>query len=211
MKPVEARYKILTKISEGGMEELKFIEEIGRTCYHSEDKITPDGESAKKFVASLIRRGHESVLEHSLLTVRFWVDRGISHEGVRHRHCAFTQESTRYCNYSDTKKFPDGISFVRPVNFEPGSDRYNIWIEGCKDSEFWYLEAIKHGAKPEEARSLLSDSKETVLTWSANYREWRHILKLRADIVAHPDMRRVMVPLIVELQEKIPIIFDDVL
>ena len=100
MKTLKAGYEILTPISENGLAELQHIERIGRVCYKSEGKITQDGESAKKFVKMLIDRGHEAMLEHSTLSVKFTVDRGVSHEIVRHRIASFAQESTRYVNYS---------------------------------------------------------------------------------------------------------------
>ena len=100
MNKIKASYEILTPISEGGIKELQHIEKIGRVCYKSEDYITEDGESARKFVAMLIRNGHEAMIEHSFFSVKFTVDRGVSHELVRHRIASFAQESTRYCNYA---------------------------------------------------------------------------------------------------------------
>ena len=210
MKVVEPYYVIYTKISPGGKEELRLIEEIGRSCYHSEDKMDNEGESAKRFIAGLIKRGHESVLEHSMLTVNFRVDRGISHQIVRHRLCAFTQESTRYCNYADLEKYPDGVKFVHPVFFPYDTPEYVEWLKACEDSEFWYFQAIKRGARPEEARTMLHESTATSLTVTTNYREWRHILQLRTSKAAHPQIRQVMCPLLHELQDRIPIIFDDI-
>lgn len=87
MNVMKAGYEILTPISEGGKEELQMIERIGRVCYKSEDKITEDGESAKKFVRMLINAHHEAMIEHSTLSVMFTVDRGVSHEMVRHQNC----------------------------------------------------------------------------------------------------------------------------
>ena len=115
MKIVLPSYEILTPISEGGIEELKAIEKVGRTCYKSEDRITDDGESAKKFCKMLIKNGHEAMIEHSFLSVRFICDRGVSHEIVRHRLFSFAQESTRYVNYSSEKKAPEGIIFIKPL------------------------------------------------------------------------------------------------
>jgi thymidylate synthase (FAD) len=76
MKIVEPKYEILTDISEGGIKELQQIERVARVCYKSEDKITPDGESAKKLVGFLVKQGHEAMLEHSQLSVLFTCDRG---------------------------------------------------------------------------------------------------------------------------------------
>ena len=125
MRIIQPSYEILTEISEGGIKELQLIEKIGRVCYKSEDKITEDGESAKKFVQMLIGRGHEAMIEHSTLSVKFTVDRGVSHELVRHRIASFAQESTRYCNYSKDK-FDNGITFIKPFFFEEDTDRKSV-------------------------------------------------------------------------------------
>ena len=111
MNILKAGFEILTPISEGGIDELKHIEKIGRVCYKSEGNITEDGESAKKFVKMLIERGHEAMIEHSSLSVKFTVDRGVSHELVRHRIASFAQESTRYVNYS-LEKFGNEINVI---------------------------------------------------------------------------------------------------
>ena len=100
MKIVEPKYEILTDISEGGIKELQQIERVARVCYKSEDKITPDGESAKKLVGFLVKQGHEAMLEHSQLSVLFTCDRGVANELIRHRIASFAQESNRYCNLS---------------------------------------------------------------------------------------------------------------
>ena len=121
MNILRAGFEILTPISEGGIDELKHIEKIGRVCYKSEGKITKDGESAKKFVKMLIDRGHEAMIEHSSLSVRFTVDRGVSHELVRHRIASFAQESTRYVNYS-LDKFGNEINVI---NIRDGIDLDN--------------------------------------------------------------------------------------
>ena len=109
MKLIEANYEILTPID--GIKELQHIERIGRVCYKSEGAITEDGESAKKFVGMLIKRGHEAMIEHSSLSVKFTVDRGVSHELVRHRIASFAQVSTRYVNYS-LEKFGNEINVI---------------------------------------------------------------------------------------------------
>ena len=88
---------------------LKKIEKIGRVCYKSEDRITED--SAEKFIANILKRGHESVIEHETVTVKVTCDRGVTHEIVRHRVASYSQESTRYCNYSKDK-FQNQISVI---------------------------------------------------------------------------------------------------
>lgn len=210
MKMINASYEILTPISDGGLEELKMIERIGRVCYKSEDRITEDGESAKKFVKMLIDNGHEAMIEHSILSVRFICDRGVSHELVRHRLCSYAQESTRYVNYASEKKAPEGLIFIKPCYFESDSEEMREWYVAMQDVEFWYLNMIKLGKKPEEARCVLPNSIKTEIVMTTNYREWRNIFKLRCDKTAHPQMRELMIPLRDELRQKIPVIFDEV-
>lgn len=208
MKVIKAGYEILTAISEGGVEELQHIEKIGRVCYKSEDKITSDGESARKFVKMIIDRGHEAMIEHSSLSVKFIVDRGVSHELVRHRIASFAQESTRYCNYSKDK-FDNGITFIKPFFF--GDTKYQRWLAAMADAESAYLDLLNSGATPQEARSVLPNSTKTEIVITANYREWRNFFKLRTAKAAHPQMREVTIPLLKELKEKLPIIFDDII
>ena len=207
MKIINARYEILTDISEGGISELKHIEKIGRVCYKSEEKITENGESAKKFVKMLIDRGHEAMIEHSSLSVKFIVDRGVSHELVRHRIASFAQESTRYCNYSKDK-FYNGVTFINPFFLD--DTKYQRWLVAMADAESAYLDLLNSGATPQEARSVLPNSTKVEITMTANYREWRNFFKLRTAAAAHPQMREVTIPLLKELKEKLPIIFDDI-
>lgn len=209
MRIIEPSYEILTEISEGGINELQHIEKIGRVCYKSEDKITEDGKSAKKFVKMLIERGHEAMIEHSSLSVKFTVDRGVSHELVRHRIASFAQESTRYCNYSKDK-FGKEITVIRPLFFEEGSDKDVAWTDSMVSAEHMYFELLDLGATPQEARSVLPNSTKTEITITANYREWRNFFKLRTAKAAHPQMQEVTRPLLKELKSKLPIIFDDI-
>ena len=221
MNILRAGFEILTPISEGGIDELKHIEKIGRVCYKSEGKITKDGESAKKFVKMLIDRGHEAMIEHSSLSVRFTVDRGVSHELVRHRIASFAQESTRYVNYS-LDKFGNEINVI---NIRDGIDLDNKmknmdssiidtilreWFSAMKDAEKHYMKMIELGATPQIARSVLPNSTKTEITITTNYREWRNFFKLRVPATAHPQMREITIPLLKELKNRLPIIFDDI-
>ena len=205
MKIIEASHSIETPID--GAEILKRIEKAGRTCYKSEDRITE--ESAKVFVRKLIERGHESVLEHGSITVRFVCDRGISHEIVRHRIASFSQESTRYCNYSNDR-FRNNITFIKPCFLDEGTGGYKLWKQAMFIAEKEYFELLKLGCTPQEARSVLPNSIKTEIVMTANLREWRHFLKLRTAKAAHPQMRELTVPLLKELQERIPVVFDDI-
>ena len=221
MNKIKASYEILTPISEGGTKELQHIEKIGRVCYKSEDYITEDGESARKFVAMLIRNGHEAMIEHSFLSVKFTVDRGVSHELVRHRIASFAQESTRYCNYAKDK-FGAECAFI---DLEPGIMLDNKmkkmsaeeialvlaeWKSAMEDAERHYMKLLELGATPQIARAVLPNSTKTEITVSANYREWRNFFKLRVPADVHPQMREVTIPLLKELKGMIPVIFDDI-
>lgn len=221
MNILKAGFDILTPISEGGIEELKHIEKIGRVCYKSEGKITEDGESAKKFVKMLIDRGHEAMIEHSSLSVKFVVDRGVSHELVRHRIASFAQESTRYVNYSLEKfgneinviDIHDGINLdnkMKNMDSDTILAIMNEWCLAMEDAEKHYMKMIELGATPQIARSVLPNSTKTEITISANYREWRNFFKLRVPNTAHPQMREVTIPLLKELKRRLPIIFDDI-
>ena len=215
MKIIKPSYEILTPISDGGIKELQHIEKIGRVCYKSEDRITDDGESAKKFVKMLISNGHEAMIEHSSLSVKFVVDRGVSHELVRHRIASFAQESTRYCNYSKDK-FGNEITVILPCFFDTGmgilsnSLVYQEWKSACECAEERYFNLLKMGATPQQARTVLPNSLKTEITVTANYREWRNFFKLRTAEASHPQMREVAIPLLKELKTLIPIIFDDI-
>lgn len=205
MKIIAARYEILDKID--GMEVLKKIERVARTCYKSEDYIKEG--SAERLVKSLIDRGHEAMLEHYSFSIKFICDRGVSHEIVRHRVASYAQESTRYCNYSKDK-FGNELTFIKPWFWDEDSEMFNDWKKVISYAEFKYLNLIKVGATPEQARSILPNSIKTELVTTANLREWRHFLKLRTVQAAHPQMRELTIPLLKELKEKIPVIFDDI-
>mgnify|MGYP000927218914 FL=1 len=208
MKIIKPSYEILDQID--GQAILKKLELIGRLSHKSEDRITKT--SAAPFVKKLIDLGDESVLEHASITVRFICDRGVSHELVRHRLMAVCQESTRYCNYSKGK-FGEEITVIQPCFFVPDDfykSKYASWIRACNIAEMYYFELLENGATPEEARSVLPNSLKTEVICTANLREWRHILLLRADKKAHPQMRELMIPLLYELQKKIPVVFDDI-
>lgn len=198
---------------------LQLIERAGRTCYKSEDKITP--ESAKTFARMIMKRGHLSVIEHSQMTVRIICDRGVTHEIVRHRLAAYSQESTRYCNYKG------GVTFVIPpwVDIFPGEyntieelDRYGnnlrhdeiVWCSQMLSAETDYICLIEDGWTPQQARTVLPNSLKTEIVITANFREWRHIFKLRTDLSAHPQMQEIMRPLLKEAVNHVPVIFDNI-
>lgn len=208
MKAINAYAQIYGEIN--GQEILKKIEAVGRTCYKSEGKIK-DG-SAEKFVAGLIKRGHEAMLEHESITVKFVVDRGISHELVRHRLASFAQESTRYCNYAKDD-FGSEITFIIPEYLSYNTEGWNVWVEAMKASEDAYFKLLDFGLMAQEARAVLPTSLKTEVVMTANLREWRHFFKLRAANTtgkAHPQMLQVTRPLLDEFKSLIPVVFDDI-
>ena len=204
--------KIMKMSSPTGEECLLNLEKIARLCYKSEDKITGKVDDAIFFFKRTIFRDkdkpHLSVIEHESVTVRFVCDRGISHEIVRHRLASFTQESTRYCNYSNDK-FGNSISVINPAEtFNWSTDKELVWMKGCEKAAETYFELIKMGCKPQEARSVLPNSLKTELVVTMNFREWLHFFKMRDDIAAHPQMRELASDLHKQFKERIPFIFD---
>ena len=246
MRIILPSFEILTPISDGGIEELKQIERAARTCYKSEGKITKDGESAKKMVEMLIKKGHEAMLEHSQLSVKFITDRGVSHELVRHRLCSYAQESTRWVDYNKAGE----LTFVLPYEFnkffmknddlrddfshwmqlaEEGNasetfddilyhekgekvhDGFYYWLSAMQMAEVAYKGMRDDGCTPQLARSVLPNSLKTEIVVTANYREWRNILKLRTAPDAHPDIRSLMTELLKELRRQgLATIFGDI-
>ena len=204
MKVIKPSFEIITPIDSEQI--LKTIEAVGRTCYKSEDKITDT--SCESFVRGIIKRGHEAVIEHYNITVRLINDRGVSHEEVRHRIASYAQESTRYCNYNKS----GDVAFIRPVFFAEDTPEMDNWVESCMRAEKTYNYLISEGRTPQEARSVLPNSLKTEVVMTANLREWRHFLSLRAcgsTGKPHPQMLEVAVPLLKELRERVPVVFDD--
>lgn len=182
---------------------LQVIEGAGRTCYKSEEKITSD--SAVPFVRGIVKRGHESVLEHASATFRIVTDRGVSHEIVRHRLASYSQESTRYCNYGSR----DGeISVIEPPGLN--SAMRLGWEMSCKTAESAYITMIKSSVPPQIARSVLPTCLKTEIVMTANFREWRHFIRLRTSIAAHPQIRVIAGMVLFWFLANYPVIVEDI-
>lgn len=178
------------------------IEKAGRTCYKSEERITEN--SADKFVKMILKSGHDSVIEHASVTVRFITNRGVTHELVRHRLCAFSQESTRYVKYD--KK----MEFIRPVWWAKWSkEEQEIWIKQMEAAEESYLKLRELKSSAEKAREVLPNSLKTEIVTTANLREWRHIFKLRCSSAAHPQIRILMLDCLEGFKKEFSPLFDD--
>lgn len=208
MKVIKPTFVIEQELDEDKM--LQAIERAGRTCYKSENLISP--ESAKKFVTNILKLGHESVIEHEKITVRIICDRGVTHEIVRHRIASYSQESTRYCNYCNDR-FGNELTFIEPCFFSSDSeeDKKNkeIWLDTMSMIEKNYNSLIENGAKPEEARAILPNSLKTEIVVTMNLRAWRHFFKLRTDKSAHPQIREIANQILDEFKQKLPTIFGD--
>lgn len=249
-----------------GNEILNRIEKAGRTCYKSEDShdkqveklldddtFNPDlrviiGDTrrdkahqkvSENFVRMLLNKKHESTIEHVSATVRFIVDRGVTHELVRHRLASFSQESTRYVDYTGTKtsghcqfiippwcdlkpgvytqeQTDGGLDFwkcdeewVDTNDLGEGCSAYT-WLWAMHDAERYYQGLRSHAWTPQQARSVLPNSTKTEIVVTANMREWRKIFELRASEAAHPQMREVMIPLLNEFKARVPVLFEDI-
>lgn len=252
MRFIKPSYEILS-CPKGG-EVLGLLERAARTCYKSEDKIHAGTRCRKcrcavdvsacgdcngtgwkqepssyKLIRKLLEIGHLSVIEHCSVTVRFIANRGVTHELVRHRLVSYSQESTRYCNYSKGKHGGE-ISIIEPSHrpradclvigglltrprsrVELKHEKRQLWEDCLAHIEQTYLRLLELGETPQEARDILPIGLKTEIVTTANLREWRHIFWLRAiNERAHPQIREVMLPLLAELQRRIPLVFDDV-
>ncbi len=190
-----------------GVKIMKRLEKACRTCYRTEGKITSD--SYKKLLTNCISKGHESVLEHEKITVRFFSDVGAYKDLTRHRAGAsFSIESTRYCNYSKDK-FTNNIKFIDPV-FITDKKNYEIWKKAMENLEKAYMEMANNGATVDQLRMLLPHSTSGEVTMTCNIREWKHVLSLRTTKHVHPSVRQIMIPLLLKFKEEMPEIFGDV-
>ncbi len=186
---------------------MKKIERAGRVCYKSEGNIKDD--SAEKFIRGIIKRGHESVIEHATISFKIICDRGVTHELVRHRLASYSQESTRFCDYS-AGKFGGELTFIKPCFWQEDDENFKLWKKTMARLEENYLTMRKNNARPEEARSILPNSLKTEIFVTMNLREWRHFLKLRTAKAAHPQMREVALKIYKILVQKLPAVFDDI-
>lgn len=200
MKVIKPSVDIMT--TEDYISMIKRVELAGRTCYKSEENVKED--SAERFIMAIMNKNHESVLEHANITVRVICDRGVTHEIVRHRIASYSQESTRYCNYSNDK-FGNEITVIEPCFLENGTENYDLWLNSCENAEKMYFKMLENGMTPQEARSVLPNSLKTEIVMTMNIRSWRNFFKLRCSKDAHPQMREVAEMIFREFNAKYPI------
>ena len=205
MKIIKPSVELVEEIDAAAI--MKKIERAGRVCYKSEGNIKDD--SAEKFIRGIIKRGHESVIEHATVSFKIICDRGVTHELVRHRLASYSQESTRFCDYT-AGKFGGELTFIKPCFWSEDNENFQLWKATMAQLEKNYLTLRANGAKPEEARSILPNSLKTEIFVTMNLRKWRHFLKLRTAKAAHPQMREVALKIYKILVEKLPAVFDDI-
>ena len=198
MKIIEPSVELLKITSNSA----QLIELAGRVCYKSEDRITED--SADKFIGMINKRGHYSVIEHATATFRIITDRGITHEIVRHRISSYSQESSRFCNYSKNK-FGKELTLIPPSGMSEAERA--IWDRAAYQSERNYNDMVAVGSPPQRARGVLLTNQKTEIVMTANFREWLHFLKLRTDKAAHPDMQIVAEAIGYILAKECPSVF----
>lgn len=196
MKIVEPHITVIDDIN--GKEIIKKLNRSARKCYQSEPK-GPD----ENLIRNIIKSGHTSVLEHVSITFDIITSRDISHELVRHRIASYSQESTRYVKY-------DNIEFIKPITIDEDTVIYDYWKTACEDSEQRYIELLDYGCKPQNARSVLNNSLKTEIRVTMNIRALRNFFQLRCDKAAHPDMKRIAIPMMLALRSRIPVVFDDI-
>ena len=183
---------------------MKKIETMGRICYLSESKGDP-----ASFIRGIVKRGHLSVTEHASITMIFVVDRAIQLEMVRHRISSYSAQSTRYTKCTD---------FIMPINFyDPakyGVDKMRefqqIFLESCKQDLENYNTLIEKKCKPEDARSILPNCLSSKIAVTKDIRAWIETLTLRCAKGAHPDMKMIMIPVLLYFKEKLPVFFENI-
>ena len=194
------------------------IVDSARVSYHGDnlrdDIRTPEQgiQQYGKFIRNRISEGHESILEHAYMRIRFTTNRAIANELTRHRVMAWTQESTRYCNYAKDK-FGSEVQFIYSPYFCVGTAGFDSFAQACEKAEKEYFALLNIGYTPQQARDVLPLATKTTLVGTANLREWRHLFSLRADESTgpvHPMMKQLMVPCLKEAKNLLPDIFFDI-
>lgn len=208
MKIVQAQVIPVTPLN--GQAILKRIEEIARTCYRSEDKITADGESAKKIVRTLSQAGHGAMLEHATISMRYVSNIAAYKDLTRHRAgTSYAVESTRFCSY-DKGKFGSEIKFLDPIEIPKDTIKYQVWINAMQQAEKNYMDLASMGAMPDELSLILPQSTAAEFVITANIRAWNNIFNLRAVGHSRPCVKQLMQSTLELFHKEVPIVFDDV-
>lgn len=209
MKIIQPSFELSTPFGplteEMGIQMLRFVEKQARISHRSEPAQTED--SWKRFIkAVVLEHGDYSVIEHAYVTATIRVDRGVTHELVRHRTFSYTQESTRFVRYHGN------MEFVVPAPAERMDDPVfmELWSKGMNQAEENYTRAISQNWYPQVARSLLPNALAATIAMTGNLRAWRGFFTQRVTKETHPDLRRISVPMLAEFQRLIPLLYDDI-
>lgn len=90
-------------------------------------------------------------------------------------------------------------------------DKWGMWALSCLQAEWMYQTLRdKFGCSPQEAREVLPNCLRTEVNMQVNVREMRHILQLRCSNKAHPQIRQIMIPLLLFMQKELPVLFEDI-
>jgi thymidylate synthase (FAD) len=206
VKIIEPSFSLSTPLGpltpEAGVQMLRFIETQARISHRSEDKQTKD--SWLRFIkAVVLNHGDWSVTEHASITATIRTDRGITHELVRHRVGSYTQESTRFVRNAND------VEFIKPESIREEYSQITWW-DSLQVAETNYHALLLQGIRPQEARSVLPNALAATIAVTYNLRNWRHFLLMRTSKEAHPDMKRITIPMVAEFKKVIPLLYDDI-
>lgn len=198
MKIVKQSVNLLTQAK---YEDLcRIVEEAGRTCYKSnKDEFNLD--DAERFIKMILDSKHESVIEHVSLTFKIITNRAIANEIVRHRIASYSQESTRYCNYSKDK-FNNELTFIEPLLED---EEYKDWLVSMNSIEDTYMKLIDKEIKPDIIRGILPLDLKTEIVMTMNIRSLRNFLGSRLHSTAHPQIKEIAHYIYNTVKEKYPI------
>ena len=149
-------------------------------------------------------------LVHLRQTVKFTVNRGITHEFVRHRKLSPSQESTRFCNYCDGR-FGREITVVLPCFLVEDTEAYSLWKRQCLSAETASFMLMNMGLQPQEARDVLPHSTKAELMMTGTLGAWNHFFDMRARQItgpAHPQAVEVALPLMQEMAVRFPDVIE---
>ena len=176
----------------------RLIESAGRLCWNTRDKTGTVPDRIQRW----LEVGHESMIEHASATFFIRGSRAMTHELVRHRIASYSQRSQRYVR----EKEP---SYLVPPELSVAGDAAEVYAEAMKSAWEAYGKLLAAGLKPEIARYVLPNAcyTEIICTW--NFRELRHIIKLRTSPRALPEIREVARRVRAIVREHAPEVFAD--
>lgn len=205
MNIIEPSFKLLIpEDREEGIEMLQTIERFARISHRTEEKQTYT--SWERFIKSVVmEHGDWSVVEHVYSSVVLRVNRGVTHEQIRHRLFGYTQESTRFVNYT---KPGFHAEYIRSCMVKP--EDIDEWDDDFAVADGTYRKWLARGYAPQIARDHLPNGLASTIAVTGNLRNWRHAMIMRTTKETHPDFKCVTIPLLVQFKERVPLLFDDV-